>query len=646
MRILIALLSAVSLTAARAIAQTPLATYADAFETRAGAATPVVSYEVRIDTSASRLAIVMHVERAPSSVRIAIPRWAPGAYRLVDFAGRLRNVTVITSAGERQVADSALGGGSVWPSPGTAALHVPGGTLDVRYEIVGDSSPNNRAFLRSSGALLDGPATYLYLLGQTLAPARVHFTTPPAWRIVTGLRPTLDGKSFYAPSYDVLIDSPVLMGDARSLAVRSFDVDGVPHRAAWWRRPGAPAFDTAAFVAPIPEIVRQTRRIFGWIPYRDYSFLFIDGTGGGLEHLNSTTIGISAAAFARDTLAHLDVTAHEYFHHWNVKRIRPVALGPFDYQRVTRSRSLWLSEGVTDYFANAIVRRGSVVTEPAARDALASSIESYLGNPANAIVSPERSSMSAWDPPVVNHGYSLSYYLSGGLLGELLDVRLRSKNAASGGMDALMRRLRDRYAGPKGFTDADIRREADAVCGCDMHSFFASYVSGAKTFPLADLATALGWRLVVERAPAVDSSGSPLPDRRAGITPYGGAGSAGGSMGGPLKLSIGDPTSAWGRAGLATGDTVLALNGAPVTSAAGFRAALARITIGDSVSVLVRRGGERTVNVPITGYDRVRVRLEELPELTGPQRRARDRWMHGDSSSSRGIPADSDGTRP
>ena len=633
MRTSLALLAAVSLTgAARLVAQTPLSTYADAFETHAGATTPAIRYEVRVDTAASRLSIVMHVERAPATVRLAIPRWAPGAYRLVDFAARLRNVTVVTSAGEKRVADSALAGKSVWPAPNAAALAVPGGTLEVRYEIVGDSSPNNRAFLRSSGALLDGPATYLYLLDQTLAPARVHFDVPTGWRIVTGLRPTLDSVSFFAPSYDVLIDSPVLMGDARSLVVRQLDVDGVPHRVAWWRRPRAAAFDTAAFVAPVPGIVEQVRRIFGWIPYRDYSFLFIDGTGGGLEHLNSTTIGISAASSARDSLAHLDVTAHEYFHHWNVKRIRPVALGPFDYQRVTRTRSLWLSEGVTDYFAGAIVRRAGFASESAARDALASSIESYLGNPASAVLAPERSSFTAWDTPAVNHGFSLSYYLSGGLLGEILDVRLRAHNEGSGGMDALMRRLRDRYAGPHGFTDADIRREASTVCGCDMSSFFASYVAGGKTLPLADFAAALGWKLVVDRAPAVDSGGNPLPDRRVGIIPYGGAGSAGGAMGGALKLSINDPTSSWGRAGLITGDTLLAVNETPVASLAALRAILVPLVIGDSLTVRVRRGGERSFVVRLAGYDRVRVRLEDLPSLTPAQQRARERWLHGDTA--------------
>lgn len=621
-------------TAAPLAAQTPFASYADALETRAGATTPAISYDVRVDTVRSRVAIVMRVRRAPTAVRIAIPRWAPGAYRLVDFAARLRGVTVVTSAGERRVADSALAGHSVWPAPGDAPLTVPGGILEVRYEIVGDSAPNNRAFVRASGALLDGPATYLYLLGQTLAPARVRFDIPASWRIVTGLTPTGDSAAFFAPSYDVLVDSPVLFGDARSLVARHLDIGGIPHRVAYWRRPGASAFDTTGFVSPIPKIVDQTVRIFGWVPYREYSFLYVDGTGGGLEHLNSTTIGISAASIAHNPLAHLDVTAHEYFHHWNVKRIRPIALGPFDYQRATRTRSLWLSEGVTDYYAGALVRRAGLITSTDARDALASSIESYLANPASAFLAPERSSLTAWDPPAVNRGYSLSYYLSGALLGEILDVRLRARNESSGGIDALMQRLRDRYAGVRGFTDADIRHESGIVCGCDMASFFSDYVGGGKPLPLASFARALGWNLVVERAPAVDSTGRPLPDHRVSITPYGGAGSAGGPVGGPLKLSISDPTSAWGHAGLATGDTVLAVDGAPVTNQGAFRTTLASLAIGDSATVRVRRGGERNFVVYVTGYERVSVRLEDLASLTPSQHRTRERWMHGTAPGS------------
>ncbi|NUQ19748.1 MAG: M61 family metallopeptidase [Gemmatimonadaceae bacterium] len=621
---------AAALAAGSLHAQTPLGGYADAFETRAGARTPDIRYEVRVDTAGNRLAVVMRIDRAPDTLRIAIPRWAPGAYRVVEFASRLRNVVIRTADGERQIADSGLAAGSMWPGRGQLPFRVTGDSVEIRYEIVCDTAPNNRAFLASSGALLDGPATYLYLPGQTLAPARVRFEVPRSWRIVTGLVPTADSAAFFAPSYEVLIDSPVLMGDRRSLALRRLTVDGVVHRAAWWRRPGAAAFDTAAFVAPIPAIVEQTKRIFGWLPYREYTFLFIDGVGGGLEHLNSTTIGTPAAEFAQYPRAHVAVAAHEYFHHWNVKRIRPIALGPFDYQRITRSRSLWLSEGVTDYFANAIVRRAALVTEEEARDALAASMQDYLANPANGKLSPERSSFTAWDPPAVNRGYSLSYYLSGSLLGEILDVRLRSQHENSGGMDALMRRLRDRYAGARGFTDADIVREAGAVCGCDMRPFFARYVGGEGSLPLDDLASALGWRLVVERSPATDRDGQPVADRRIGVTPYGGAGSAGGPLGGALKLSIADPTSAWGRAGLASGDTVLAVNGEPVSSPAVFRSVIGRLAIGDSVTIRVRRGDERSYVVHLTGYERVRAHLEELPTLTAQQQRARERWLHGD----------------
>jgi predicted metalloprotease with PDZ domain len=614
--------------------QTPLSTYADAVETRADGLTPDVRYDVRLDPSSGRVAVVMHVSRAPDTVRIALPRWAPGAYRLADFASRVRGLTVHTSQRERLVADSGLGPEDVWPARSLEPLRVPGGELDVRYEIVGDTAPNNRGFLRATGALLDGPATFVYLLGHTLAPARVRFETPAGWRIITGLEPTSDAHAFFAPSYDVLIDSPVMFGDGRSLFLRLIDVDGVPHRVAWWRRPASPAFDTAAFLAPLAPIIRQTRRVFGWLPYRDYTFLYVDGAGGGLEHLNSTTIGLRAADVARDPLSGVDVSAHEYFHHWNVKRIRPVVLGPFDYQHVTRTRSLWFSEGVTDYYAGVLLRRGDVITEADARDALASSLQSYLGNPASSWLSPERSSLSAWDSPAVNRGYSLSYYLSGALLGEVLDTELRARNPKSGGMDAVMRRLRDRYAGARGFADEDLRRIASEVCGCDMRQFFARYVAGGATLPVEKLAQRLGWSLVVERAEATDTSGRPLPDHRVSIISYGGLGSAGGAVGGPLKISVTDPTSAWGRAGLITGDTLVAIDEVEIHSPADFTSAVARLTIGDSTAIRYRRGGEpRSAVVRVGGYERVRVRLEPLPNSTPAQIRAREIWMRGDSTS-------------
>jgi predicted metalloprotease with PDZ domain len=158
------------------------------------------------------------------------------------------------------------------------------------------------------------------------------------------------------------------------------------------------------------------------------------------------------------------VTAHEFWHLWNVKRLRPRELGPFDYQRVTRTPSLWWSEGVTDYFAAALLRRSGLRDSAAAVRDLAGALESYLDNPASARVSPERSSETAWDPPAVNGGYSVSYYLQGKLLGELLELRLRAATGARRGMDDVMRRLYDAFAGARGFAPADVERAVAATC--------------------------------------------------------------------------------------------------------------------------------------------------------------------------------------
>jgi predicted metalloprotease with PDZ domain len=143
----------------------------------------------------------------------------------------------------------------------------------------------------------------------------------------------------------------------------------------------------------------------------------------------------------------------------------------------------------------------------------------------------------------------------------------------------------------------------------------------------------LGWNLVVERGLAVDSTGRPLPDHRISITPYGGLGSAGGAVGGALKLSVTDPTSVWGRAGLATGDTVLAVDDSTVRSPAEFQRVITSLRVGDSVAIRIRRGSApRTVRVVVGGYDRLKVRLEPLPRLSAKQLRARRRWMHGAES--------------
>ena len=582
-RLPLALLALVLPCALRA--QDSISTYAEGFEARLHVTQPQLAYTVRADPAdLSAWHLELAVRNAPDTLRLTIPVWAPGAYRLVDFWRQVRDLRV-TSGGQ---AVPVVKEDSV-----TWRAVVRGGAATVQWNVgwptpAGGSAPSNRSFLVATGGLLDGPASYVHLVGRTDLPAHVTFVLPDEWRIATGLVPTADPRVFFAPSVDMLIDSPVLVGALRTWR---FGVRGIPHRVAYWAKPDAAPFDTARFVEVARRVVETAADIVGTLPYREYTFLYIDGSGGGLEHLNSTTIGVSGAALAKDPTDHASVTAHEYFHLWNVKRLRPAALGPFDYEHAVRTTSLWWSEGVTDYFAEEILRRAGLEDSAAARAALASNLTSYFGNPGHARVSPERSSWTAWDPPSVNGGYSLSYYLSGALTGELLEMELRDRTGGRRGMDDVLRLMLARHAGAHGFGSEDLVRAVNETCGCDLQDFFARHIQGSEPLPAARVLALAGFRLAVDTIEARTTQGAPAPDLRLVGQSFAGMGSAGGAAGGRLRLGVGNAESAWGRAGLVTGDELVSVDGRPVADAAALKAALAGKAAGDTVRVSVLRAG-------------------------------------------------------
>jgi predicted metalloprotease with PDZ domain len=610
-------------------AQDSISTYADAFESRLHASQPQLAYTVRADPAdLSAWRMELAVRNAPDTLRLTIPVWAPGAYRLVDFWRQVRDLQV-TSGG--RVVPVVKEDSATWRAV------VRGGEAVVRWSVgwptpAGGSAPSNRSFLVGTGGLLDGPASWVHLAGRTNLPAHVTVDAPAEWRIATGLVPTADPRVFFAPSVDVLIDSPVLMG---ALRVWQFAVRGIPHRVAYWPRPGAAPFDTARFVDVVRRVVETAAGVAGTLPYREYTFLYVDGSGGGLEHLNSTTIGAPSATLAGDPADHASVTAHEYFHLWNVKRLRPAVLGPFDYARAVRTTSLWWSEGVTDYFAEEILRRAGLEDAAAAERALESNLTAYFGNPGHARVSPERSSWTAWDPSSVNGGYSLSYYLSGALTGELLEIELRDRTDGRRGMDDVLRLLLARHAGARGFGSEDVVRAVNDACGCDLQGFFARHIQGTEPLPAARVLALAGWRLVVDtaaaRVPAARTEqGSPAPDLRLAVQGFAGMGSAGGPAGGRPRLAVGNAESVWGRAGLVTGDELVSVDGRPIADGAALRAALAGKRIGDRVRVdVVRAGTPRSFTVTVAGYRTVAARLEDLPTVTPKQRLVRQAWLMG-----------------
>jgi predicted metalloprotease with PDZ domain len=428
---------------------------------------------------------------------------------------------------------------------------------------------------------------------------------PQGWRVATGLVPTtVDSMTYTAPNYDILIDSPVLLG--KFLTYR-FSAAGTPHRAVV-DLGGVRAEAPAVFTDMLQRISTTAIGIFGTAPYTDYTYIFVGGRGGGLEHLNSTTIGVTIQTLARNPRGAETVSAHEFFHAWNVKRIRPVELGPFDYEHEVRTVNLWWSEGVTDYYADVILARAGLDSPDDFAWGLATSIGNYRSNPARLLISPERSSWTVWDSPAVNNSYVISYYLQGELLGFLLDLAIRDSTDNAKSLDDVMRYLLAHYAGDHGFTRDELIAAVRNATGHDFAEFWRLYVSGASEIPWDDYLRAAGWSVEFTDISDVDA-------RIGAITP---------AVQGGRWRAVAAPESAAERAGLRTGDELVRINGRAVIDGTDVTAAVRAVGHGATVAVdVVRDGRPLTLRFVAGTYSRVRAQLREMPAQTAKMRRIR-----------------------
>lgn len=592
-------------------AQVPLRAYSDAFIQRYERTAAAVDYTVTVKPrDRSAYFVELTIENAPNPARLVIPNWAPGAYRLMDSGKYIADVRAFAAGGDSLpvARDSDIS----WLVDTRGA---EGGRIVVRYrtglpDLQRWAAADDRWFLRRSSGLIDGPRTFMYLDGATLAPSHLTFRLPSGWGVATGLVPTTDGATYWAPSYDVLIDSPMLVGHFTTFR---FTAGGVPHRAVVDLDGGAPRFDRGAFVSVLRRISEAAIAVFHDAPYKDYTFIFAGG-GGGLEHLNSTTIGFDQELVRRDPTAFEEVTAHELFHAWNVKRIRPVELGPFDYTAPVRTRNLWLAEGVTDYYMDVILARSGLDSEREFARKLAGSIASHHANPARLTVSPERASWTVWDSPEVNDGAYISYYLQGELLGFLLDLAIRDSTVNARSLDDVMRYLFDHYAGERGFTSDDLVKSVRAATDHDFSDFWRRYVRGATEIPWNDFLRAAGWEVEFRTEPAVDARiGTLSPAVQDGRV-----------------RAIALPGSAAAAADLRTGDELVRVNGRPIEDARHVAAALRGARPGTPITVEVLRDGvPLAIRFRAGRYGRTVAALRDLPERTDAMRRIRSGILTG-----------------
>ena len=399
-----------------------------------------------------------------------MPVWTPGYYGLFDHAANVRNLAATDSDG--RPLEVTKTGASAW-----VVGKGPAASVVLTYQVLATSPFVASAFLDDMRGYITPGALFVYVPGQLRRPATVTVELHPKWSgVATGLEPVRKGppRTYRAADFDVLYDSPILIGNLETLPV--FEVKGVPHRFVGYQLGD---FDRAQFIADLRAVVEAGTQVVGDVPYKEYTFIGIGPGRGGIEHANSTAVpfsGIATDRAARNrTLAFL---AHEYFHSYNVKRIRPIALGPFDYDRPNVTDMLWVSEGFTVYYEYLMLRRSGRMTPQELLEALGRTIAAVENNPGRLVQSAAASSRETWaQGPFARGGagQTISYYDKGAVLGLLLDLRIRHETKNRKSLDTVMRTLYRKYYKElgRGWTDAEFRSVCEQAAGTTLADFFA-----------------------------------------------------------------------------------------------------------------------------------------------------------------------------
>jgi predicted metalloprotease with PDZ domain len=336
----------------------------------------------------------------------------------------------------------------------------------------------------------------LHVDGQVQHPVTVKIELPPQWSgIATGLDPVDADQphTFVAPDFDILYDSPILMGNLEALP--SFDIQGVPHHFVGYE---LGEFDGETFMEELKAVLEAGIAIIGDIPYQHYTFIGIGPGRGGIEHLNSTTASFSGHDMddAKSRIRTLNFLAHEYFHNYNVKRIRPIALGPFNYDGPNLTNMLWVSEGFTVYYEHIMMARAGLISAEEFLNEFSEHMKRYESNSGRLFQSVTESSYQTWTQGPFGEGSggvrkTISYYNKGPILGFLLDLNIRHATQNNKSLDDVMRALYTIFYQEKqrGFTDEEFQSVCEDIAGCPLPELFAY----ASTTQNIDYAKYLGY---------------------------------------------------------------------------------------------------------------------------------------------------------
>jgi predicted metalloprotease with PDZ domain len=472
-----------------------------------------LTYSLEMDRPSTHLLQVeITVGKVAAPVlRFAMPVWAPGRYAIYDFAKNVQEFTVVGANGQ------AL----PWVQPDKQTWDVNasdcGGTVKVLYKVFANDLTGSFSQFDTSHGAINGASVFMYLPRNKPHPLTLTIHPPQGWKIVSGFSMSLSQTTFQVPNYDVLIDTPLEIGP--DCWVNDFEEDGKTFRVAVHSYPhqDGDADSRSALVDGLKKIVQSEMAMMPGPDFSHYTFLFhFDPSlpmGDGMEHLNSTDIIVQGKLSESGLSQALETAAHEFFHLWNVKRLRPAGLGPFDYSRECYTQSLWFVEGITTYYSYLNLLHSGIWSQQEFLDRLAGEIRALREAPGRRLMSAESSSFHAWffdrAPQMQETNFAnttISYYNKGAVLGMLLDLEVRSATHGEKSLDDVLRLMYGKfydspaatyYLRGRGYTEKDVLDAVNQVSGTDFTPFFQQYVGGTVPLPYREVLAKAGMGLQI-----------------------------------------------------------------------------------------------------------------------------------------------------
>lgn len=571
-------------------------------------------------------------ESRPESIDFQMAKWSPGRYAVFDFAKNVQEFRAFYGACPPN-SDCVLPRSTVtriddqtWRVSSMSSRNIM-----VTYKVFGNDLSGTFSQLDSRHANFNGGSIFMYVVNHKQDPVSLSINPPPGWRIVNGRIEKRDQRQWQFPNWDIMIDTPTEI--APDWTQDTFTVDGKQYHVVLHafgkhgnRRP--------ALVRDIEKIVRAEIAMWGPPEFDSYTFLIHfanDGhSGDGMEHLTSTQIivpgELADAAQYEEALA---TAAHEFFHVWNVKRLRPVELGPWDFTRPANTRGLWIAEGITNYYGHLMMRRAGLWNDARFLKELTDQIDNVDNSPGSKLMSAEESSLSAPfidDAPHAQEtnlaNTSISYYPKGEIIGVVLDLLIRVKTKGKASLDDVMRRMYEDfylkssnasyYLRGRGFRNEDFEKTVSDVAGTDMSDFFRRYVRAVETPPYEEAFAQVGLKFIREPRGSVTVGIAPEESEKTNF-----------------KIASVRPNSPAAAAGLEEGDAITSFGGTKLTPA-NLLKTVGRYKPGDRVPVVLQRDG-KVMRVTITMGEPLlfNYRIEENPNASAEAKALRAAWLSG-----------------